>query len=63
MASRDWVDHQACNLLQYINVITKCFLMRNYFNELRSKFIRANNFVQIMTHVAKIVPYVVVTWA
>ena len=35
VANRDWVDHQACSLLQYINVIANLFLMGNYFNELR----------------------------
>ena len=35
VANRDWVDHQACSLLQYINVIANLFIMRNYFNELR----------------------------
>ena len=24
-ASRDWVDHQACSLLKYINVIANLF--------------------------------------
>ena len=31
---RDWVDYQACNLLQYINVIANLLKMGNYFNEL-----------------------------
>ena len=31
--NRDWVDHQACSLLQYITVIAKIFIMGNYFNE------------------------------
>ena len=35
VANRDWVDHQACSLLQYINVIANLFIMENYFNELR----------------------------
>ena len=43
VANRDWVDHQACNLLQYINVIANLFLIGNYFNGLRWKIIRANN--------------------
>ena len=34
VANRDWVDHQACSLLQYINVIANLFIMGNYFNEL-----------------------------
>ena len=42
-ANRDWVDHQACSLLQYINVI-----MGNYFNELRRKNIRANSLLQFI---------------
>ena len=25
VANRDWVDHQACSLLQYINVIANLF--------------------------------------
>ena len=29
------VDHQACSLLQYINVIANLFIMGNHFNELR----------------------------
>ena len=33
---RDFVDHQACILLQYINVIANLFfIMGSYFNELR----------------------------
>ena len=35
VGNRDWVDHQACSLLQYNNVITNIFVMGNYFNELR----------------------------
>ena len=35
VANRDWVDHQACSLLQYINVIANLYIMGNYFNELR----------------------------
>ena len=45
-ANRDWVDHQACSLLQYINVIANLFIMGNYFNELRCNIIRANNPLQ-----------------
>ena len=37
VANRDWADHQACILLQYINVIANLFIMGNYFNELRWK--------------------------
>ena len=33
VANRDWVDHQACSLLKYINVIANLFIMRNYFND------------------------------
>ena len=33
-ANCDWVDHQACSLLQYINVKANLFIMGNYFNEL-----------------------------
>ena len=29
VAKRDWVDHQACSMLQYINVITNLFIMVN----------------------------------
>ena len=36
-ANRDWVDHQACSLFQYINVIANIFIMGNYFYELRWK--------------------------
>ena len=39
VANRDWVDHQACSLLQYINVIAKLFMMGNYFNKLRWKIL------------------------
>ena len=46
--NRDWVDHQACSLLQYINVIANLFIMGNYFNELRWKIIRANNLLQFI---------------
>ena len=35
VANCDWVDHQACSLLQYINVIANLFIMGNYFNELQ----------------------------
>ena len=35
VANRDWVDHQACNLLQYINALANPFIVRNYFNKLR----------------------------
>ena len=51
VANRDWVDHQACSLLQYINVIANLFIMGNYFNELCWKIIRANNFLQFIHQV------------
>ena len=35
VANRDWVDHQICSLLQYINVTANLFIMGNYFNEMR----------------------------
>ena len=35
VVNRDWVDHQACSLLEYINGIANLFMMGNYFNELR----------------------------
>ena len=43
VANRDWIDHEACSLLQYINVIADLFIMGYYFNKLRLKIIRANN--------------------
>ena len=43
VANRDWVDHQTCSLLQYINVIANLFIMGNHFNELLWKNIRATN--------------------
>ena len=51
VANRDWVDHQACSLLQYINVIANLFIMGNYFNELRWKINRANNLLQFVHQV------------
>ena len=35
VANHDWVDHQACSLLNYNNVIANLFIMGNYFHELR----------------------------
>ena len=32
VANRDWVDHQACSLLQYNNIYSQSFY--NYFNKL-----------------------------
>ena len=46
VANRDWVDHQAWSLLQYINVIANLLIIGNYFNKLRWKIIRANNLFQ-----------------
>ena len=52
VANRDWVDHQACSLLQYINVIiANLIIMGNYFNELRWKFISINNLLQFIHQV------------
>ena len=51
VANRDWVDYQACSLLQYINVIANLFIMGNYFNELHWKIIRANNLLQLIHQV------------
>ena len=51
VANRDWVDYQACSLLQYINVIANLFIMGNYFNELRWKIIRTNNLLQFIHQV------------
>ena len=31
----DWVDHQACELLQYIDGVTIRLVMGNYFRKLR----------------------------
>ena len=35
VANRELVDHQACSLMQYINVIANLFKIGIYFNELR----------------------------
>ena len=51
VANHDWVDFQACSLLQYINVIANLFIMGNYFNELRWKIVRANNLFQFIHQV------------
>ena len=51
VANPDWVDHQKYGLLQYINLIANHFIMRNYFNDLRWKFIRANNLLQFIHQV------------
>ena len=31
VVTRDWVDHQACSLLQYINVFANLLIMRSFF--------------------------------
>ena len=36
VANHDWVDHEACSLLQYINVIANPLIMGNNFNEQRT---------------------------
>ena len=51
IANRDRVDHQACSLLQYINVKVDILKIGNYFNELRWKIIRANNLLQFIHQV------------
>ena len=33
VANRDWVDHHACSLLQYITSIANLFIVQNYFND------------------------------
>ena len=35
VANSDWVDNQACSLLQYINVIANLFIIRYYLYKLR----------------------------
>ena len=34
VVNRDWVDHQACSVPQYIYVITIRLMIINYFNKL-----------------------------
>ena len=51
VANHDWIDHQACRLLQNNNAIANLFMMGNYFNELRWKIIRANNLLQLIHQV------------
>ena len=51
VANHDKVDHQACSLLQYINVIANPFIMGKYFNKLRWKIIIANNLLQFIPQV------------
>ena len=53
VANHNWVDHQACRLLQYINVLANLFIMGNYFNKLRWKIMRANNPLQFIHQVTK----------
>ena len=43
VADSDWVDNQACSLLQYINVIANLFIIR--------KIITANNPIQLIHQV------------
>ena len=50
VANRDWVDHQACSLLQYINVIANPFKM-GFFLMKCAKNIRANNLLQYIHQV------------
>ena len=50
VATCAWVDHQACSLLQYINVIANLFIMGHYL-KLRWIFIRANNLLQFIHQV------------
>ena len=35
VANHDWVDYQACSLLQYITDTANLFIIGNYFNKLR----------------------------
>ena len=51
VANRDWVNHQACRLLQYINVIANLLIMGNYFSELRWKIFWVNNLLQFIHQV------------
>ena len=51
VANPDWVYHQACSLLQYINIIANLFIMGNYFNELRLYIIRAKDLLQLIHQV------------
>ena len=44
VANCDWVDHQACSLLQYISVITNVLIMRTYFNKLHRKILEPTIF-------------------
>ena len=46
VANRVRVDHQACSLLQWINVKANLSIIGNYFNELPWKIIRGNNLIQ-----------------
>ena len=48
VANRDWVDNQACSLLQYISVIAHLFIMGNYFND-RSKALEPTIFFNLYT--------------
>ena len=50
MANRDWVDHQACSLLQYINVIANLFIIGNYIlMNSAEKLLEPTNFFNLYT--------------
>ena len=59
VANRDWVDHQACSLLQYTNVIANLFIMGNYFNELRWKISQHSSSIYTPSHHRIQVPRVI----
>ena len=48
-ANRDRVDHQACSMLQYIDVIANLLIMGNYSNELRRKLLEPTIFFNLYT--------------
>ena len=43
---RDWVDNQACSLLQNSNFITNLFIMGNILINWAENFNKANNFLK-----------------
>ena len=51
VANRGWVEHQACSLLQYINVIANLFIIGSYFIKLSWKIMRDNNLIQFIHQV------------
>ena len=51
VANHEWVEHQACSMLQYINVIASLFIMGIYFNKLSCIKIKANNLFQFIHQV------------